>query len=155
MIGKTHRDVYCENRANDMSRKPLEKEEERSMKFTSYIIAMMAIVISSQTTAASSVDHDVPTTGDLVVLCAVTADDPSYEAARGFCLGYIDAALDYHAALTAGPNYEAIVCPDEGVAREEVVTVVLEWSESNDQHLDSEAPVHGVMRALVEKWPCS
>ena len=125
------------------------------MKFTKYVIALAIIFTSTQTLAGTSMDYDVPTTGDLVTLCNVSADDPLYEAARGFCLGYIDAAMDYHAALTAGPKYEAIVCPQGTVSREEVVTVVLEWSSSNGQHLDSEAPIHGVMRALVEKWPCS
>lgn len=125
------------------------------MKYFRYAIAMAAIFVSNQALAATSVDHDVPTTGDLITLCAVSADDPLYEAARGFCLGYIDAAMDYHAALTAGPNYDAIVCLQGTVSRKEVVAVVLEWSESNEQHLKSEAPVHGVMRALVEKWPCS
>lgn len=125
------------------------------MRFIKKTMAMAAIIISSQALAGTSLDHDVPTTGDLITLCSVSADDPAFEAARGFCLGYIDAAMDYHAALTAGPNYDAIVCPQGTVSREEVVAVVLEWSESNGQHLKSEAPVHGVMRALVEKWPCS
>jgi hypothetical protein len=125
------------------------------MKFTRYVIALAITFTSTQTLAGTSVDYHVPTTGDLITLCSVSADDPLYEAARGFCLGYIDAAMDYHAALTAGPNYKAIVCPQGTVSREEVVTVVLEWSKSNGRHLKSEAPVHGVMRALVEKWPCS
>ena len=125
------------------------------MRFTRYVIVLAIIFTSNQTLAGTSVDYDVPTTGDLITLCNVSEDDPLYQAARGFCLGYIDAAMDYHAALTAGPNYEAIVCHEGTVSREEVVTVVLEWSQSNGQHLKSEAPVHGVMRALVEKWPCS
>jgi hypothetical protein len=40
------------------------------------------------------------------------------------------------------------------VSREEVIGVVMEWSASNAELVKSEAPVHGVMRALVEKWPC-
>jgi hypothetical protein len=124
------------------------------MKFISHTLAMVAIITSTQTLAGTSLDYDVPTMGDLVVLCNVSADDPAFEAARGFCLGYIDAALDYHAALTAGPKYPAIVCPDGSVSREEVVAVVLEWSTTNAEHAKNEAPVHGVMRALVEKWPC-
>jgi hypothetical protein len=124
------------------------------MKFIRNALAMVAIITSTQTLAGIPLDYDVPTMGDLVVLCNVSADDPAFEAARGFCLGYIDAAMDYHAALTAGPKYPAIVCPDGSVSREEVVGVVLEWSETNAEHVSNEAPVHGVMRALVEKWPC-
>ena len=95
------------------------------------------------------------TTEDLIELCSVSADDPLYNAAMGFCLGYIDAALDYHAALTAGPEQAAITCPDPSISREEVVVVVVEWSKHNAQHLKDETPVTGVMRAVSEKWPCS
>ena len=125
------------------------------MRLIRHTIALAALVVSTQTLAETLVDYDVPTTGDLIELCSVSVDDPLYEAAMGFCLGYIDAAMDYHAALTAGPKYSAIVCPNGTVSREEVVGVVLEWSKTNAQYLQSEAPVHGVMRAIVEKWPCS
>lgn len=73
----------------------------------------------------------------------------------GFCLGYIDAAIDYHAALTAGLKYDPIACPENTVTREEVVVVLMEWSNRNTQHLNNETPVVGVMRASAEKWPCS
>ena len=125
------------------------------MKLIRHVIALAVVVSSIQVLAATPEKHDVTTTGDLIELCGVSADDPLYEAAMGFCLGYIDAAMDYHAALTAGPKYDAIVCPPETVARVEVVAVVMEWSKGNTQHLQSEAPVEGVMRAIVEKWPCS
>ena len=78
------------------------------------MIALAAIFASTQTLAGTSVDYDVPTTGDLITLCSVSADDSLYEAARGFCLGYIDAAMDYHAALTAGPSYEGHCLPAGG-----------------------------------------
>jgi len=73
----------------------------------------------------------------------------------GFCLGYIDAALDYHAELTAGPGNDPLTCPGDSITREEVVTVVVEWSRRNPQYQDTETPVTGVMRAVTEKWPCS
>jgi hypothetical protein len=124
------------------------------MKFIRNALALVAIITSTQTLAGTPLDYDVPTMGDLVVLCNVSEDDSAHEAAKGFCLGYIDAAMDYHAALTAGPKYNAIICPDGTVSREEVVGVVMEWSASNADLVKNEAPVHGVMRALVEKWPC-
>ena len=125
------------------------------MKLIQYVVALAAFVASSQTLAGALQDHQVTTTEDLIELCSVSADDPVYPAAMGFCLGYIDAALDYHAALTAGPGNAAFTCPDSTVSREEVVAVVVEWSKSNAQHLQGEAPVTGVMRAVSEKWPCS
>jgi hypothetical protein len=125
------------------------------MKLIRYVIALAALVAATQTLAAAPQGHQVTTAGDLIELCSVSVDDPLYNAAMGFCLGYIDAALDYHAALTAGPTNAAITCPPTTVSREEVVVVVVDWSKRNARHLKSEAPVQGVMRAVSEKWPCS
>jgi len=120
-----------------------------------YAIAVAAVAASAQTLAGAPQDHQVVTTEDLIELCSVSADDPVYPAAMGFCLGYIDAAMDYHAALTAGPKYGPIACPETTITREEVVVVLTDWSKRNAQHLSSESPVVGVMRASAEKWPCS
>ena len=125
------------------------------MKLIRYVIAFAALAASTQTLAAAPQADNVTTTGELIELCGVSVDDPIYNAAMGFCLGYIDAALDYHAALAAGPNNAAITCPPTTVSREEVVVVIVDWSKRNAQHLNSEAPVQGVMRAVSENWPCS
>ena len=125
------------------------------MKLIRYVFALAALAASTQTLAAAPQADNVTTTGELIELCGVSVDDPLYNAAMGFCLGYIDAALDYHAALTEGANNAAITCPDSSVSREDVVVVVVEWSKRNAQHLKSEAPVEGVMRAVSEKWPCA
>ena len=125
------------------------------MKLYRYVIALSALVLSTQGVAATAQQRHVESTGDLVELCSVSADDPLYDAAMGFCLGYIDATMDYHAALTAGPKNDPIACPETAVTREEVVVVLMEWSKRNTGNLNSEAPVVGVMRASAEKWPCS
>ena len=124
------------------------------MKLIRYVIALAALAASTQVLAAAP-QHQVTTTADLIELCSVSTDDPLYDAAMGFCLGYIDAALDYHAELTAGPKYDALTCPPNTISREEVVTVVVEWSRRNAQYQNTEIPVTGVMRAVSEKWPCS
>jgi hypothetical protein len=125
------------------------------MKFMRYVVSLAALAASTQTLAGAPQDYQVTTTEDLIELCSVSADDPVYPAAMGFCLGYIDAAMDYHAALTAGPKYDPIACPETAVTREQVVVVLMDWSKRNAQHLNSEAPVVGVMRASAAKWPCS
>ena len=125
------------------------------MKLIRYLIALSALLFSTQSVAAAAQQRHVGSTGDLIELCSVSAADPLYNAAMGFCLGYIDAAMDYHAALTAGPKYDPIACPETTVTREEVVVVLMDWSKRNTQHLKSEAPVVGLMRASAEKWPCS
>ena len=118
-------------------------------------IVLAAGVSSATAFAAPPAAKHVATTRELVELCGVSADDPAYTAAFGFCLGYIDAALDYHAALTRGKKFAPIVCPDVAVTREEVVTVFLEWSRAHPRDADTGVPVESVMRAVYEKWPCS
>jgi gamma-glutamyl phosphate reductase len=125
------------------------------MKLIRYVIALAALAAATQTPAGSPQGRQVVTTEDLIELCGVSAADPVYDAAMGFCLGYIDATMDYHAALSAGPNSDPIACPETSVTREEVVVVLMDWSKRNAQHLNNEAPVVGVMRASAEKWPCS
>lgn len=125
------------------------------MRFISKAITLAAGVASAVAFAAPPEGKHVGTTKELIELCSVSTDDPTYPAAMGFCLGYIDAALDYHAALTHGKKFVPIVCPDVEVTREEVVTVLLEWSKANPQGVDTGIPVESVMRAVYEKWPCS
>jgi hypothetical protein len=119
------------------------------MKLIRYVTTLVAVATSTPSLAGAPEDNQVATTGDLIELCSVSVDDPLYNAAMGFCLGYIDAAMDYHAALTAGPKYDPIACPDTKVSREEVVAVVVEWSKRNPQHQNTETPIHGVMRATT------
>jgi hypothetical protein len=125
------------------------------MRYLRHAIALVAVVVSTQSFAETAAGRQVKTAGELAELCGVSADDPSYAAAMGFCLGYIDAALDYHAALTSGAKYKPIVCLHAGLTREEVVTVFLDWSKANPESLNDGAPIEGVMRAVFEKWPCS
>jgi hypothetical protein len=125
------------------------------MKTGKAALLCVAMTLSGQVPALEPKGFEVTSTAHLLDLCSVSADDPLYSAAMGFCLGYIDAALDYHAALTAGEKYDPITCPATQVTREEVVVVVREWAKGNSQHLHSEAPVVGIMRAASAKWPCS
>jgi hypothetical protein len=125
------------------------------MRLNVQTIALAAVVASTSALAERPAARHVATTGDLIELCSVSADDPSYAAAMGFCLGYMDAALDYHAALTAGKKFDAIVCPSPEVTRQEVVAVFLDWSINNPQLVATGLPVESVMRAVYEKWPCS
>lgn len=118
-------------------------------------IALAAVVASTPVLAAPPAGRHVTTAAELVELCSVSADDSSYAAAMGFCLGYLDATLDYHAALTSGTRFGAIICPHSTVTREEVLTVFLDWSKRNPDHVAAGLPVETLMRAVYEKWPCS
>ena len=69
-------------------------------------------------------------------------------------LGFIDAAHDYHQSITSGDLLKPISCPSHQVTRQEVRDVFLMWASSNGALLDTESPIHGLMRAASAKWPC-
>ena len=125
------------------------------MRLTRYAIALAAVLNATQTLAEKPKVTQINTTGEFIALCSVDTDDPVYNAAMSFCLGYIDAVMDYHEALTAGSKNRPVACPVTEVTRKQVVMTVLEWANNNAQYLKTETPVHGVMRAAAEKWPCS
>jgi hypothetical protein len=93
------------------------------------------------------------TAADLVQYCGVTAEDPDSHTAIAFCYGYIDAALDYHHAITADGE-DRIACPPGEVTRADVAAVVVEWAKIHTDKVDENPPVHVVMRAAGEAWPC-
>lgn len=93
------------------------------------------------------------TAADLVEYCGVTETDPESHTAIAFCYGYIDAALDYHHAITADGEGR-IACPPGTVSRQEVAVAFVEWAEINTDEINDDPPVHVVMRAVEAKWPC-
>jgi hypothetical protein len=122
---------------------------------TKSIAWMMAFAIGSpQAMALSTENFTVTTTRDLVQLCEASPSDALYDVAKGFCLGYIDGAMDYHSALTGESKFKPIVCPDEPLTRDQVVAEFLSWANTNQPLLDGEDPIHGVMRAASIRWPC-
>jgi len=116
-------------------------------------LTAVAGCLSAAVAVAASDDRHVASAGELVELCTVAESDPDHGAARGFCYGYLDAALDYHGALTAGAAFKPIACPHPEVTRAEVLTVFVDWAEANPGDLDV-APVEGVMRAVSLEWQC-
>ncbi len=123
--------------------------------FRTMLTVVATLVFASvQAASVSTEDFKVRTTGDLVKLCSASTKDPEYSTARGFCLGYLDAAHDYHAALTAGGTFDPIACPGPDVTRDRVAEALVAWANKNKRMLDGEAPIHGVMRAVSAKWPC-
>ena len=119
-----------------------------------HTLAMALLLAGSPVLALDKSDFEVKTTRDLVTLCSATANDDMYEAAMGYCLGFVDAAHDYHAAVTSGDLLKPIACPGHETTRKEVVNMFLDWTRANTALLDTESPIHGLMRAASAKWPC-
>ena len=93
------------------------------------------------------------TAADLVRYCGVTEEDPDSHTAIAFCYGYVDAALDYHHAITADGEGR-IACPPGEITRADVAAVVVEWAEIHPDKVDDNPPVHVVMQAAGDEWPC-
>ena len=120
------------------------------------ILALIAVAAgyASPAVALDSADFEAKTTRNLVNLCSATWGDEDYQAAMGFCLGYLDAAHDYHRTISSGDLVKPISCPKGPVTRQQLLDVFLAWAKANPGLLDNESPIHGVMRASSAKWPC-
>ena len=124
------------------------------MKGTILALIAVAAGYASPAVALDSADFEAKTTRNLVSLCSATWGDEDYQAAMGFCLGYLDAAQDYHRTISSGDLVKPISCPTGPVTRQQLLDVFLAWAKANPGLLDNEAPIHGVMRASSAKWPC-
>ena len=124
------------------------------MKLRRWVIAAFLALSVSDGYAAETANFEASTTRDLVELCSAVEGDELFAAAMGYCLGFIDAAHDYHQSVTSGDLLKPISCPDHQVTRQEVRDVFLDWARSNEALLDSESPIHGLMRAASARWPC-
>ena len=115
----------------------------------------LAVTLAAGPAFALEADGGRVTAADLVAFCSVAEDDATYNTAIAFCFGYLDAALDYHAALTAGPKFDPLTCPPETTTRDAVAVTFVEWAGANSDAVGEGAPVHVVMQAAAETWPCA
>ena len=81
------------------------------MKFVYVALLSVALLLSGVSSVGNAAGLDLVRTEQLLELCGTSPDDADYVAAVAFCMGYIDAALDYHAALTGTGRSAAITCP--------------------------------------------
>ncbi len=124
------------------------------MRKTLFAVGAAMILFSTQGSAATPENFVVDKTADLVKLCSVKKGDDLYWSARGFCLGFLEGAWEYHQALTAGASFTALACPGPNVTRDQAADVFVAWAKRNPRELNREKAVDGVMRAIIEKWPC-
>ena len=121
--------------------------------FLSVVLALICVAPAAN--AADSPEFNAKTTADLVELCSAPLDAMFYQASMAYCLGFIDAAHDYHSVITSGDLLRPIACPGPGVTRQEMIDVFLAWAAKNPGLLKGEGPIHGLMRAASDKWSCS
>ena len=118
-------------------------------------VAAAFLMLSTAGFAADTANFKTNTTRDLVKLCSAPEDHPLHGVAMGYCLGFVQAAIDYHGIVTRIENVKPVACSGDGATRQDVVDALLAWAKTHDDLLDTEAPLHGLMRAAKAKWPCS
>jgi hypothetical protein len=89
----------------------------------------------------------------LVTACTVPTDNPLYQTAKGFCLGYMTGAMQLYRTAAASPNVKNFVCPGHVVSRAEMRDVFLEWAAANPHQLSAPA-IDSLLRSAVAKFPC-
>lgn len=124
------------------------------MKTHGILPGVLLMLIAAPSLAVDQSDFEVKTTRDLVELCSASSESDVYGAAMGYCLGFVDAAHDYHAVVTQGDVLAPVACPGHTTTRREVVDAFLSWAKDNDALLDTESPLNGLMRAAAARWPC-
>jgi Rap1a immunity proteins len=98
-------------------------------------------------------DFLVHSTQDLVKLCSASESDPLYQAAIGFCHGYVVGVNHYYHA-TLGPGKKGFVClPEPPPTRVEALQMFVAWTKQNPQYM-SERPVDTIFRFLQARFPC-
>jgi Rap1a immunity proteins len=99
-------------------------------------------------------DFQVETAQDLLDICTLDQSHPSYWEAKAFCYGYFQGGVDFHHALSSGPNFQPIACPTDEATVRDAVAAFVAYARANPEDL-SERPMDVVFRAVSEKWPCS
>ena len=119
------------------------------------LIVVLAIALwPLGSTALTREDFLVNSTQDLVKLCSASESDPLYQAAIGFCYGYVVGVNHYYQATTTGAGETGFVCfPDPRPTRTEAIQMFLAWTKQNPQYM-SELPVESIFRFLASRFPC-
>ena len=122
------------------------------------LIAAGALLLASATSVFAQQgftldDFSVDRGQDLLDICTVGEDQPSYWEAQAFCYGYFQGGADFHQAQVSGPEVSPLVCPPADVTIRDAVTVFVDYARAHPEY-QGEAPMDLVFRAVTEEWPC-
>lgn len=119
-------------------------------------IALALAVSSASVLAIDENDFDYETTSDLYHICSVSPDNPKYEAAALACRAFIEAAVQYHDAVSDRKKMKRLVCYPNTATIKDGRAAFVAWAakHADDKARMGEVPVVGLMRALADKYPC-
>ena len=96
---------------------------------------------------------ELDSASDLVDVCTIAVGHEHYESALAFCYGFFEGAIHYDEVIADTPAHVDIVCSPPGTTRSQAVAVFVAYMQANPQY-GTDAPIDGIFRALVDKWPC-
>lgn len=120
---------------------------------------IISLALMAQATATAEVmesDFSFKTTGHLYELCAAEEGGKMYIPAIYACRGFMEGVAQYHDAVSVGKDVKRLVCAPPTATLQDARKIFVAWGEANrgDDTLMNEAPVVGLVRSLVAKYPC-
>jgi hypothetical protein len=118
-----------------------------------------AVLLGAIAKQAASVEDDdlrFDTTDDLYNVCAVPADAPEHPLTHQACRAFIEAAVQYHDAVSDKKHLKRLICYPESATIRDGKEAFLAWARKNagNKKLMGEMPVIGLVRSLEGKYPC-
>ncbi len=123
---------------------------------SSLIAGAVGLALSGSLLAAQDEDFNFDTTEDLYQVCSTTPEDPENIPATFACRAFIEAAMQYHDAVSDRKKMKRLVCYPSTATIADGRQAFLAWAEANsgNKSLMGEVPVVGLVRALAAKYPC-
>ena len=132
--------------------------KKRVMITGMFFFVLSVVYLPFTVEAVEEVDFRLRSTMDLYDLCSVKPDNTDYYIPAIYeCRGFIEAAVQYHDAVSDKENLKRLICYPKGTTIAEGREAFVIWAEKhrNDKKLMEELPVIGLVRALADKYPCS
>jgi hypothetical protein len=130
------------------------------MRASSLAAAVLLSVCSWQASAqdagtADLQDFTLENAQDLADLCDAEPGEQLYAEAKQFCYGFLSGVVHFHDALSAGPNFGRIVCPEGKVTRQDGAKILVDWVEAHPDEARKTDPAEAIVKAALDKWgPC-
>jgi len=115
------------------------------------------VLLAQPVWAVDNEDLRFDNTEDLFQICKVEAGQPEYVVASFACRGFIEAAVQYHDAITDRRNLKPLICYPQGTSIEDGRAAFVTWAQehSSNAKLMGELPVIGLVKALAAAYPCN
>jgi hypothetical protein len=123
---------------------------------TAFAVALLLVANISPASAIDEGKFAFKNTKDLYDICSVDAFDPEEKTAQIACTAFIEAAVQYHDAVSDRKHLKRLVCYPQGATIGDGRTAFLAWAKENpgNAKLMDEVPVVGLVRALAKAYPC-